>query len=284
MPNCSERNEHISNFAVFINLVEGALQGEFQVSRVSSAASLLGLARSLLTYYAIPFRIARMAKLYAPFIRRGDLCFDLGAHVGNHVAAFVHLGARVVAAEPQPLFFNLLRRLYGKNAAVTLIDQAAGAAPGAATLHISRRTPTVATLSSPWADSVRRARSFSGVRWEESITVRVTTLDALIGQFGEPAFCKIDVEGYELEALRGLSRPIRALSLEYIPASVEIALGSVDRLMALGEYEFNVSSGETHRLALPGWVDAGAIKEWLSALPSDARSGDLYARLRGSRV
>ena len=32
----------------------------------------------------------------------GDLVFDIGAHVGDRVAAFRRLGARVVAVEPQP--------------------------------------------------------------------------------------------------------------------------------------------------------------------------------------
>jgi len=244
--------------------------------------SLIGLARSVLMYYAIPFRIARMAKFYSQFVRPGDLCFDLGAHAGNRIAAFLRIGARVVAAEPQPLFFDLLQRLYGKNLNVVLLDQAVGAAPGEAALHISRRTPTVSTLSHQWADEVRRARSFSGVTWDDSVRVRVTTLDTLVDQFGKPAFCKIDVEGFELEVVRGLSQPLNALSLEYMPAAPEIAVGCVDHLAALGDYEFNHSIGETHRFASPQWVTPSDTKAWLAALPVDAPSGDLYARLRGA--
>ena len=45
----------------------------------------------------------------------------------------------------------------------------------------------------------------------------MTTLDTLVAEYGEPAFCKIDVEGFEVEALKGLSRPLRALSFEYGP-------------------------------------------------------------------
>lgn len=41
----------------------------------------------------------RKREFYAQFIRKGDLCFDIGANVRDRVALFRTLGARVVAAE-----------------------------------------------------------------------------------------------------------------------------------------------------------------------------------------
>ncbi len=43
-----------------------------------------------------------MDRLYRQFVRPGDLVFDVGAHVGDRVASFQRIGARVVAVEPQP--------------------------------------------------------------------------------------------------------------------------------------------------------------------------------------
>ena len=43
----------------------------------------LGLARSLLIYYGNPRKGQRMKQFYAQFMGPGDLCFDIGAHVGN---------------------------------------------------------------------------------------------------------------------------------------------------------------------------------------------------------
>jgi len=61
-----------------------------------------------------------MDRLYAQFIRPGDLVFDVGAHVGDRVASFRRLGARVIAVEPQPALYRTLRLLFGRDANITL--------------------------------------------------------------------------------------------------------------------------------------------------------------------
>src|SRR5690606_553140 len=116
----------------------------------------LGVARSLLMYYGRPWRAGRMRRFYGQFIAPGDLCFDVGAHVGNRVRAWRQLGARTLALEPQPHLMQVLRRLYGADPAVTLLEVASAAQPGTATLHISRRTPTVTSLSPAWIAAVQQ--------------------------------------------------------------------------------------------------------------------------------
>jgi len=238
---------------------------------------IAGLTRSLVLYHGIPFRARRLARLYAPFLAPGALAFDVGAHAGNRVRAFRRLGARVVAIEPQPDFARLLRALYGRDPQVVILEAAVGAAPGEARLLVSERTPTVTTLAADWARRVGADPSFRGVSWSPGAHVPVTTLDALVAAHGRPDFLKLDVEGSESEALAGLSTPVAALSFEYLAAARELALACVDRLAALGRYEYNWSVGERQRLASLCWLEPDAIRSVLRGLA--AGSGDVYARL-----
>ncbi len=242
---------------------------------------LLGIARSLRMYYGTPWRAARRRALYGRFMGPGDLCFDVGAHVGNRVACWRRLGARVVALEPQPDFAALLRRLFRRDVAVTVIQAAVGERPGRLRLLASARTPTVSTLSEHWAERVGATASFAGVQWAPGPEVEVTTLDALIAQHGEPAFVKIDVEGFEPQVLAGLSRPLRALSFEVLPATRELGLACIDRLQALADYRYAWSPGESMRLDAAGWCDAAAMRARLAALREADGSGDVYALRAG---
>jgi len=240
----------------------------------------LGLWRSLLMYYGIPGRQRRMRQFYRQFMQPGDICFDIGAHVGNRLLAWSRLGVRIVAVEPQPHLMAFLQRWYGRFPHIALIDHALAAAPGTQTLHISNRHPTVTTLSDEWITAVQQDASFAGVDWDTAVSIPVTTLDALIGQFGLPTFCKIDVEGYELEVLRGLSQPITAVSFEYIPAAIDIAIGCVDCLTHLADYEFNVAPGETLTLQSKTWLSAEEITAVLQRFTLADGSGDVYAKMK----
>ena len=61
-----------------------------------------GVVRSLRIYYGDRQHGPAMDQLYREFVKPGDLVFDIGAHVGDRIAAFRRLEARVIALEPQP--------------------------------------------------------------------------------------------------------------------------------------------------------------------------------------
>ena len=240
---------------------------------------LLGLARSVAIYHAIPWRQRAMRRLYASFVRSGDLVFDIGAHAGNRTRGFSALGCRVVALEPQPDFARLLRALFGRSPRVEILEAAVGATAGRASLSISDRTPTVTTVAAGWRDARAREADFGGVRWNRRIDVEMTTLDRLIERCGVPAFVKIDVEGAEPAVLSGLTQAVPALSFEYVPAAIAEARACVDRLGELGTYLFNWSAGESFRLESPSWLSGDELLARLDTPDGRARSGDVYARL-----
>ena len=241
--------------------------------------TLRGVARSLRIYYGNRQRREAMERLYRRFVKPGDLVFDVGAHVGDRVAAFRRLGARVVAVEPQPALRATLKLLHGRDRAVTIEPFALGRADGTITFNLNLDNPTVSTASPDFIRAAAGAPGWEGQAWTTAITVPMTTLDALIARHGTPAFVKIDVEGFEAEVLAGLSRPVAALSFEFTTIQREVANAAIDRCVALGYASFNAALGESQTLVHAAWLGAPQIAQWLAALPVAANSGDVYARL-----
>lgn len=239
--------------------------------------SFAGVARSLVIYRARPWRMAALARFYRTIVGPGDLAFDIGAHAGNRTRALIRAGARVVALEPQAAFHAFLARDLPGGA--TLVRAAAGARPGEARLAVSRLHPTLASLAPGFAARMAGAAGFEHVTWDAAETVRVTTLDALIEAHGAPRFVKIDVEGFEAEVLRGLSRPVPWIAFEHLPAAPDVAAACIDRLAALGPYRFNLVAGERLAFLLERWTDADGLRAALAARAPDGGSGDVYARL-----
>ena len=232
--------------------------------------------RSLRIYYADKGRTAAMDRLYGGFVRPGDLVFDVGAHVGDRVASFRRLGARVVAVEPQPAMVRALRLLYGLSESIAVEAVAVGREPGRARMLINADNPTVSSVSPAFVEAARDAPGWETQRWNETIDIDVTTLDELIARHGIPAFIKLDVEGFEAEALCGLSHPVHALSFEFTTIQRNVALACIERCVAMGYTRFNAALGESQAL-VGEWIDAGDVTRWLIELPQSANSGDIYA-------
>jgi FkbM family methyltransferase len=240
---------------------------------------MANLSRSLTVYYGDAPRDAAMDALYAQFVRPSELAFDIGSHVGDRIGAFRRCGARVVALEPQPDCARAIRAIYAGDDQVAVIESACGPKPGRLTLHINSANPTVTTASTDFVKAAGGAGGWEGQTWDRTIEVPVTTLDALIAAHGQPAFVKIDVEGFEADVLSGLTQPLAALSFEFTTIQRDVAADCLDLLASDATYQFNVALGESQRLQFGRWVNAKEMLAYIEQLPHDANSGDVYARL-----
>ncbi|MBA7584533.1 hypothetical protein ES708_26488 [subsurface metagenome] len=219
-----------------------------------------------------------MVNFYSYFINEGDICFDIGANYGNRTEVLLTLGAKVIAIEPQPDVARFLKRKFGKR---IIIEQIAiGRDCETKDMYISNAA-TISSLSSEWIEKIKQTR-FQNHNWNKKIKVELKTLDYLIDKYGIPIFCKIDVEGFELEVFKGLSQPIKNLSYEFaFPEFTDKALECIERLEEIGKFECNYSKDETMLLGLENWMDPDKFKQKIKNLLLEGVNwGDIYIRFK----
>lgn len=246
------------------------------VKRLSLAIGLYRPARyinDLLTrkHYIHAFR--QDIELFTSELPAGSLCFDIGANIGEKSEALLKAGMSVIAIEPQPLCVKEIMARCEKYDKITVVQTAVGAEVGEAELYISDIFHASSSLDKNWTPS------------HESILVPLTTLDLLIEEFGFPTYCKIDVEGYELNVLKGLTRPISLVSLEYHLIQRDLdktfeCLNYLDKL-ANGEILINMSPAEHFEFTFQQWM---SLSEFRQVFPKEFRNkkdfyyGDIWVR------
>jgi FkbM family methyltransferase len=261
----------------------------------TSEVSLRGVARNVLHFAGLLRPVQRQlgayhrareksstARLYRQFVRPGDLCFDIGANIGDVSQMMLDLGARVVAVEPQQENVHVLERRFQRKSKIALVPKAVGAAPGTANLMVCSESDC-SSLSPDFVAAVTQSGRLKtdSYAWREERTVELTTLDELIATYGAPAFVKIDVEGFEAEVLRGCSQRLRALSFEFTPERFDPAHQCIERLQSLGTVSFNYTVGRTGRLMLREWIDGRNLAHHLGRTDFGiflGPPGDIYAK------
>ncbi|MFC1768474.1 FkbM family methyltransferase [Nanoarchaeota archaeon] len=210
---------------------------------------------------------------YKKFLEKDDLVFDIGANIGNRTEIFLKLGCRVIAIEPQEECILQMKDKFKNNPNVILVNKAVDKVVHEKEILLCN-VNSVSSMSKEWISKVKEGR-YKGFKWKESRNVPTTTLNECIRDYGLPKFCKIDVEGYEKNALNGLSRPIKYISLEFNPELLENSLEIISYLSSLGYVLFNFSKKESMKLSFDDWVDDNKIR---SHLENIGTWGDIYAK------
>jgi FkbM family methyltransferase len=189
---------------------------------------------------------------YRGLIEPGDLCFDIGANVGQTTEALADCGARVISVEPNPLCIPVLEWQFGRNPRVTLVKKAVGAELGSDILNYNG-TDSTASIRKDWLLANRT-----------SAVVEVTTLDQLISEYGRPKLCKVDVEGFETEVFKGLNRPIPLIYFEVHRQEIHRAREVLSRLSHLGRIEAaNLTDIDHSAWLFDRWVTLDVFSEQL---------------------
>lgn len=216
---------------------------------------------------------------YTEFIQKDDLCFDVGANFGNRISPLLALGARVVAIEPQESCYSYLKIKFRNK--IELVTKGLGADETLKEFHISSGAP-MSSFSTDWINSVKDGR-FKDYTWSEPVLTEMTTLNKLITEYGVPAFIKIDVEGYELEVLKGLTQPVKMICFEYtVPEQTQQTIKCLEQIEASNtNIECNYSVSESMFFAKGTWLPASEMKKHLLSDEFIATGfGDIYVRTK----
>lgn len=209
---------------------------------------------------------------YQQLIRPSDLCFDVGSNIGDISAVLLQIGARVVAIDPQPNAMRELRARLGNNSNLSCLDLGLADAPGTLMLYLHDKVGTTSMIQN-WGSGKQVG----------SIHVDVTTLDDVILKFGLPKYCKIDVEGFEINVLRGLTQRIELLSFEY-HSDTKSLLASIECLKVLETYgpiTANVVPFGNYQFAWERWKSRSEFEQdFVGGLSKDPAYayGDIFVR------
>lgn len=213
---------------------------------------------------------------YKRLMNSGDLVFDVGANVGNRVEAFLACNAEIIAIEPQPMCVEILQQKFKDK----IIIENVGLSDIEGILEM--KIANDSTISSFSTDYIAKTKErFRYSKWENSISVKVTTLDNLIAKYGIPKFCKIDVEGFELQVLKGLHTSIPLISFEYcVPEMHEQAISCIQYLHQLNpKATYNYSIAESMIWTLDNWIDFESFIEHVNSEEfNNTLFGDIYIK------
>jgi len=158
-----------------------------------------------------------------PYVK-DKLVFDVGSNIGEVTKKFINAGAKVVAIEPQSKI-TVGENYKGVHAIrnICLSDKI-----GDVAFYTNNRATTTATCFEDW-----KRIQHPNTKWAK-ITMRATTLDVLIEEFGRPTYIKIDVEGYEHKVLGGLSHKVDFITFEFTEGYWESFFESIKVIEKLG--------------------------------------------------
>lgn len=216
---------------------------------------------------------SQAAFLKAVMGSKTHLAFDVGANRGDKAKIFSKIFRQVLCVEPDPAAVWLLRRRFSRQNKIVVIPKGVDQESGEGEFFTLSEGNPRNSFSPKWIQGQCTNRP-------RSQKVELTTLDHLIQEHGKPDLIKLDVEGFELRALRGLRIPVYAVCFECnLPQFKEETLGCVQCLaQCSNRYLFNYTDAEATRFCLEEWNPAEVFLRVIHQFQGPYM--EIYARLK----
>lgn len=174
----------------------------------------LNIRRSLLVAFNKKMRDAFIEFKCVPFHKNGVI-FDIGASRGKFLESTLlrFQPKQIVCFEPIPELYQFLQKKFNKLNQVILFNQALGSSPGNSKLQINKHDEASSLLNIQNEGTTRFVnRDLSPVK---VIEVKVTTVDFIVNLLKIKVIdlLKIDVQGYELEVLKGAKENLNSIKI-----------------------------------------------------------------------
>lgn len=191
----------------------------------------------------IVFRIGKKKHLIVKIIeKRGNmLIFDIGCNKGEFVdiCKLKYPKCEIVAVDANPEFMGKRKDVEYVNRIVTEVGQ------DVKTLHVDKMQTGISTVCKKWLEGSRfklgsKYLPENNSNWSEELEISTITLDELIEDHGNPDIIKIDVEGHELEVLKGLTKKQKKVCFEWAEEFSDELIESIEYLKNLGYENFGM--------------------------------------------
>lgn len=178
-------------------------------------------------------------------INKKILIFDIGANRGlftdTSLRTFPNL--KIITIEPNQNLFNFLVNKYKNNDSVVLMSNVVAEKNDEMIDFYMANADTISTAETDWINNSRFSKEYS---WGLPIKIKSVSLDYLIEKYGTPDLIKIDVEGYELEVIKGLSNKQKEICFEWAEEQYEKINKTCEYLKNLGYSNFGFINGDQY--------------------------------------
>lgn len=161
--------------------------------------------------------LPRECELLQRIVNQDSVVLDIGANTGTYTLYLAHLAKHVYSFEPEPDNFKQLEENTKHLDNVDVLEQAISNEIGCKYLYLC-----------PQDSGMNRLYNSKWCKGGKKIMVSTSTLDFWMGFIiGKISFIKIDIEGYEYHAIRGMTELIQrdrpVIMMEWHPPTLEEA-------------------------------------------------------------
>jgi len=173
------------------------------------------------------------------------LVFDIGANRGQFSDKCLNYynNLKIISVEANPTLFTLLKNKYINDNRITVLGNVVSTKEGELIDFYVSNADTISTAEKDW---ITKSRFSDSYRWSPPIKVESVSLDYLIKIYGNPDLIKVDVEGYELDVIKGLSSKQKEICFEWAEEQYDKINKTCEHLINIGYNQFGFIDGDDY--------------------------------------